>query len=75
MEARAMSPTAERLIDTLKPFTPFAEAIVRRQVERAGLDLESFDDGHVERVRPMILSAATVFLDPAQLAQLKRALI
>jgi hypothetical protein len=70
--APAMSPTAERVIGLLKPLTPFAEAIVRRQAERAGLDLGALREEHVTRVGPMIVSAAKVFLDPVQLEQLKR---
>ena len=73
-EAPVMSPTAERVIGTLKPYTPFAEAIVKRQAERAGLDLASLGEEHVERLGPMIIAAARVFLDPQQLAQLKRAI-
>ena len=29
---------ALRIVDVLRPHTPFAEAIVKRQAERAGLD-------------------------------------
>ena len=74
MAAPSLSPAAERVIGTLKPYTPFAEAIVKRQVERAGLDVASLRDEQVERLAPMILAAARMFLDPVQLSQLKRAI-
>ena len=43
-----MSPAATRLIAMLKPYTPFAEAIVKRQVER--MENGAAGGGHV-RVR------------------------
>jgi len=72
MAAPLLSPAAERIVGTLKPYTPFAEAIVKRQAERAGLDVASLRDDQVERLAPMILAAAKMFLDPVQLAALKR---
>jgi hypothetical protein len=69
-----MSPVATRLIGLLEPHTPFAEAIVRRQAERAGLRLEELDLSHIEKIGPDIVRAAAVFVDPPVLARIKRAL-
>jgi hypothetical protein len=66
-----MSVTASHLVESLKPHTPFAEAIVRRQVERAGLRLEALADADLPRLIPLILAAAGPFVDPIVLARLK----
>lgn len=69
-----MSPTASRLISLLRPHTPFAEAIVRRQAERLGLSYESLDEADLPRIAPMIVTAASMFLDPPALALIKASL-
>lgn len=66
-----MSPTAARLVDLLRPHTPFCEAIVRRQAERAGLSVATLSEQDVAKLGPMILAAAAVFVDPAALATLR----
>jgi hypothetical protein len=68
------SATSARLIDLLAPHTPFAEAIVRRQAERAGLSLTLLGEADLPTVGPMIIQAAGLFLDPEVLAQLRAAL-
>lgn len=69
-----MSPTASRLINLLRPHTPFAEAIVRRQAERLGLSYEALEEPDVPRIAPMIVAAASMFLDPPALALIKASL-
>lgn len=69
-----MSPTASRLVNILRPHTPFAEAIVRRQAERLGLSYEALDEPDVPRIAPMIVAAASMFLDPPALVQVKASL-
>lgn len=73
-EGGAASATAARLIAVLAPHTPFAEAIVRRQAERVGRTLASLEPGDLPKVGPLILAAASVFLDPVALETLKLAL-
>jgi hypothetical protein len=68
------SRVADQLIALLQPHTPFAEAIVKRQAERAGLDLARLEDTDLVILGPMILKAASTFVDPAGLAQLRRQL-
>ena len=65
------SETAERLIALLRPFTPFAEAIIRRQAERAGIPLRLVNREHLTKLTPMIVLAAQTFIDPADLAEIK----
>lgn len=65
------SETASWLIGLLRPLTPFAEAIVRRQAERAGVPVSHLTADHLPRVGPMILSAAGMFVDPGKLALLR----
>ena len=65
------SETAAWLIGLLRPLTPFAEAIVRRQAERAGIPVSRLTTDHLARIGPMILSAAQMFVDPARLARLR----
>lgn len=67
-----LSATAVHLITLLQPHTPFAEAIVKRQAERAGLDLARLHDEHLATLGPMIVKAAATFVDPGALAQIKR---
>lgn len=62
---------AQRLIDLLKPHSPFAEAIVRRQAERAGISLKTLNDGDMEKLFPLIVAAASTFVDPSVIAHLK----
>jgi hypothetical protein len=66
------SPVAERLIAFLRPHTPFAEAIVRRQAERAGIDLSRMSESDLKVIGPMLVKAAAVFVDPIALTWLKR---
>ncbi|MFT3776453.1 MAG: hypothetical protein QM820_64760 [Minicystis sp.] len=67
-----VSRTATHLIALLQPYTPFAEAIIRRQAERAGLDLAHLSTEHVATLGPMIVKAAATFVDPSVLERLKR---
>lgn len=62
---------AQKLIERLKPHTPFAEAIVRRQAERAGLSISKLTDDDMEKLFPMIVAAASTFVDPSIIANLK----
>lgn len=68
------SKTASELIDLLRPHTPFAEAIVKRQVERAGLSITSVGERDLPVLGPLIFAASSVFLDPPTRDALKRAL-
>lgn len=69
-----LSATASRLVALLAPHTPFAEAIVKRQADRAGVKLSSLGREHLEKIGPMIVQAAAVFVDPTVLVDLKRQL-
>ena len=69
-----MSPTASMLVNLLRPHTPFAEAIVRRQAERLGLSCEALTEADLPRIGPMIVTAASMFLDPPALALIKASL-
>ncbi len=68
------NPIARQLVEVLRPHTPFAEAIVRRQAERAGVTLTALCADDLTRIVPMILSAAHVFVDGAALVSLRKAL-
>lgn len=68
------STTARRLIDLLRPHTPFAEAIVKRQVERAGLSCANVEETDLPVLGPLIFAASSVFLDPPAREALKHAL-
>ena len=68
------SATARQLIDLLRPHTPFAEAIVKRQIERAGLSLAYVTEGDLAVLAPLIFAASAVFLDPPARDALKRSL-
>lgn len=65
---------ARRIVAVLQPYTPFAEAIVRRQAERAGLDPKTLVRIDFTKVVPMIVVATAMFVDPAALIQIKQAL-
>jgi hypothetical protein len=67
----SLSETARRIVDELRPHTPFAEAIVRRQAERAGLRIESLTDHDLSKLMPLIIAAASGFVDPSVLLRLK----
>jgi hypothetical protein len=67
----AKSETAQRIVRLLEEHTPFAEAIVRRQTERAGIPFETLGDGDLPRVLPYVVAAASSFVDPEVLARLK----
>ena len=72
MEERARpSATAIRIVEMLKPHTPFAEAIVRRQAERANLPIQSLSEADLPKIIPLIVAAAASFVDPAIISQLK----
>jgi hypothetical protein len=66
-----MSPTAARLVEELQPHTPFAAAIVRRQVERAGLSVASVSEADLPRVIPLVVAASSAFVEPPVLARLR----
>jgi hypothetical protein len=66
-----LGPLASRVVDELKPHTPFAEAIVRRQAERAGISVTRMNQADLGKVMPLILAASTGFVEPDVLAQLK----
>lgn len=66
------SETAAWLVTFLRPHTPFAEAIVKRQAERAGLLVVALRGADLAKLGPMILAASAPFIDPPALAQLKR---
>ncbi len=68
----AFSPAAEAVIAVLRPHTPFAEAIVRRQAERVGLSLESVGQFDLAKLVPMVIAASHTFVDPGVVAELKR---
>ncbi len=66
------SETARWVIEILRSCTPFAEAIVRRQAERAGITIATLGPDHLAKVGPMILGAAQMFVEPAKVEQLRR---
>lgn len=68
------TPIGPWLVDLLRPHTPFAESIVRRQVERAGLVFETLTPEDLPKLGPMIVNAASFFVDPSALASLKAVL-
>jgi hypothetical protein len=67
-----LSSTALRLVEALRPHTPFADAIVRRQAERAGVPLGSLSEEDLPNIVPLIVAAASGFVDPMVIARLKR---
>lgn len=69
-----MSPAAAALVRLLAPHTPFAAAIVRRQAERAGLNVATMDDDDVRTISRDIIAAAAVFVDPPVLEQIAQQL-
>lgn len=66
------SPTARRVVEVLAPHTPFAEAIVRRQAERARLSMGTLSEADLPRLVPLVVAAATGFVDPEIIARLRR---
>jgi hypothetical protein len=66
--------TAQWLAELLRPHTPFAEAIVRRQAERAGLSVATMSDADLKRIIALVLAASGPFVDPPALAAIRRAL-
>lgn len=70
-----MNELAQALVDALSAHTPFAQAIVRRQAERAGLDPAQLRREDLPRLVPMLLSAARVFVEPAALAALEKKML
>jgi hypothetical protein len=70
--AGEVSETAAWFIALLRPHTPFAEAIVRRQAERAGTSISKLTWAHLTTVGPMVFAAAQMFVDPAKLGNLRR---
>ena len=71
MTEEAFSPTAERLAAELRPHTPFAEAIVRRQSERAGVSPGSMTEQDLQKVVPLVIAAASGFVDPSVVARIR----
>jgi hypothetical protein len=68
------SSEALRLCELLRPHTPFAEAIVRRQCERCGVAPQFLTAEDIPKVGPLVIAAAGVFVDPTVLTGLRRAL-
>jgi len=66
-----MSSTAARIVTLLTPYTPFATAIVRRQSERIGRSLATLQQEDMTKLAPLVLAAASVFVDPSQLGRLR----
>lgn len=67
-----LSSMAQRLVEELRPHTPFAEAIVRRQAQRAGVAVQTLSESDLHKVVPLIVAAATGFVDPGVLSRLRR---
>jgi hypothetical protein len=68
------SAAAIRIVEILRPHTPFAEAIVRRQSERAGLSVAALTPEDAPKIIPLVVAASHAFVDPSVIAEL-RALI
>jgi hypothetical protein len=66
-----LSPLARRVVDELKPHTPFAEAIVRRQAERTGTPIATLAESDLAKILPLIIAASTGFVEPSVLMHLK----
>jgi hypothetical protein len=69
--APELSAAALRIVEILRPHTPFAEAIVRRQSERAGLSAAKLSREDIPKVVPLVIAASLTFVDPNVIAQLK----
>jgi hypothetical protein len=65
------STAALRIVDVLRPHTPFAEAIVRRQAERAGYDASTVTTAVLPKIIPLVISASQAFVDPSVIQALK----
>lgn len=72
--ANSTQSASEWLVEQLRPFTPFAEAIVRRQVERAGISYESLAYRDLPAIIPMIIKASSLFVDPGSMMRLRLSL-
>ena len=66
--------TALRVLEILRPHTPFAEAIVRRQAERIGKTVATLTSADLPSIAPQIVAASALFIDPPALARLKLSL-
>lgn len=66
-----LSSTAARVVSLLNPHTPFAKAIVRRQSERIGRTLATLRAEDLPKLAPLVIAAASVFVDPSELASLR----
>ena len=66
-----LSKTATQVVALLSPYTPFATAIVRRQAERIGRSLATLRQEDLQRLTPLVIAAASVFIDPSELATLR----
>ena len=71
MDTEVPNAFAQKLIDRLAPHTPFADAIVRRQAERAGVSLATLTSDDMDKLFPLIVAAASTFVDPSIIANLK----
>lgn len=69
-----LSATAARVVGLLTPYTPFATAIVRRQSERIGRSLATLRAEDMPKLAPLVVAAASVFVDPSELAALRETL-
>jgi hypothetical protein len=69
-----LSRTAARVVGLLTPYTPFATAIVRRQSERIGRSLATLRQEDLPKLAPLVVAAASVFVDPGELSALRGAL-
>jgi hypothetical protein len=65
------SAAALKIVEILRPHTPFAEAIVRRQAERAGISPEGMSREDVGKLLPLVIVASQAFVDPSVVLQLK----
>jgi hypothetical protein len=66
------SPAARELFDILGPHTPFAESIVRRQVERVRLATDSVARIDLPSLVPLVIAASQGYVDAAVIDELKR---
>ncbi len=59
------------VVDILEPNTPFAQAIVRRQAERAGLAASTLAHADLPTIIPLVVAASQAFVDPDIIARLR----
>ena len=71
-EPSDFSPAALVLVGILRPHTPFAESIVRRQVERVRLTPDAVAHVDLPTLVPLIIAASLAFVDPVVIDELKR---